>query len=218
MTMRTTFASTALAAVLALAGPALAQNNANEPTVRRSLSQVPVAPSGMGLQLGGGVTGFTRQEARDRFGTGGYWDLRAVLGTESYLGAEVAYVGSSRGVTASGLSDNAALLGNGAEALVRANLPLQAGSLRLEPYLFGGAGWTYYQIIKSDSNSSGIKDHANAFVIPFGGGLSAVYDHFIIDARFTYRSVFDDKLVAAGNNDSLDLQNWSAGLTVGYEL
>ena len=58
----------------------------------------------------------------------------------------------------------------------------------------------------------------NAFVIPFGAGVSASYDHFLIDARFTYRGVFDDKLVAAGNNDSLDLQNWSAGLTVGYQL
>ena len=30
--------------------------------------------------------------------------------------------------------------------------------------------------------------------------------------------VFDDKLVTMGNGDRLDLQNWAAGLTVGYEL
>jgi len=211
-------AGTALSA--ALAGPALAQGKGqNEPSVSGGLSSVPVAPTGVGVQLGGGVTGFSQKDVRDRFGTGGYWDVRAVLGTESFIGAEVAYVGSSRAATASGLTgNNPALLGNGAEAVARANLPLRAGDVRLTPYLFGGAGWTYYQLIKNDANSSAIKDHANALVIPFGAGLSASYDHFLIDARFTYRGVFDDKLVAAGNNDSLDLQNWSAGLTVGYQL
>jgi hypothetical protein len=218
MKMPTIFTATALAAVFA--GPALAQtSNTNEGgNVSRSLSAVPVVPTGFGLQLGGGVTGFSRQDARDRFGTGGYWDLRAVLGTDSFLGGELAYVGSARGASATGLTGDAALLGNGAEAVARANLPLQAGSLRLEPFLFGGVGWTHYQLVNSDSNSSGIKDNAEAFVVPFGAGLSATYDHFIIDARFTYRAVFDDKLVPTGNNDSLDLQNWSAGLTVGYQL
>jgi hypothetical protein len=216
MKVRTILASATLTA--ALAAPALAQSNGT--TISRSLSEVPVKPTGVGLQLGGGVTGFTRQEARDRFGTGGYWDVRAILGTDSYLGAELAYVGSAREATAAGLASNAALLGNGAEAVARANLPLQFSNLRLTPYLFGGAGWTYYQIIKSDLNTSAIKDNANAFVIPFGAGVGLVFEHLIVDARFTYRGVFDDKLARNGSasNDSLDLQNWSAGLTLGYEL
>jgi hypothetical protein len=210
MKMSTILASTALS--MALAAPAMAQNN-----VSRSLAETPISPQGMGLQLGGGVTGFSRSDARDRFNTGGYWDVRAILGTRSIIGAELAYVGSSRGVNAEGLPGNAALLGNGAEAVARANLPLQTGNLRLTPYLFGGVGWTYYNLINNDNNTSDVKDHANAFVIPFGAGVSAVYDHFIVDARFTYRGVFDDKLVRSGN-DSLDLQNWAAGLTLGYEL
>jgi hypothetical protein len=127
-------------------------------------------------------------------------------------------VGSSRGASAAGLAGNAALLGNGAEAVARANLPLYTGNLRLEPYLFGGVGWTYYSIIKADTNSSSIKDNANAFVIPFGAGASALYDHFLVDARFTYRGVFDDNLARNASNDSLDLQNWSVGLTLGYQL
>lgn len=217
MKTRSIFVTTALAAFLA--GPALAQTSSkNDQNVQRTLASVPVAPAGLGLQLGGGVTGFTRQAARDTFGTGGYWDLRAVAGTDSFLGGEVAYVGSAREANASGLTGNAALLGNGAEAVARVNLPLQAGTLRVEPFVFGGAGWTYYQVVNSDINASNIKDHANAFVIPFGGGVSAAYDHFLLDARFTYRSVFDDKLVASGNNDSLDLQNWAVGLTLGYQL
>jgi opacity protein-like surface antigen len=213
MNTRTIFLGTALAA--ALSGPALAQTNEN--TVSTSAA-VPVKPTGFGLQLGGGVTGFSRQDARDRFGTGGYWDVRGILGTDSYLGAELAYVGSARDANASGLTGNAALLANGAEAVARANLPLQAGSVRVEPFLFGGVGWTYYSIVNSDSNASSIKDNANAFVVPFGAGLSATYDHLMLDARFTYRAVFDDDLVARGNGDSLDLQNWAVGLTLGYQL
>jgi hypothetical protein len=190
-----------------------------EPRVSGSLSKVPVAPTGLGLQLGGGVTAFTRQDARDRFGTGGYWDLRAVLGTDSFIGAELAYVGSARAVDASGVTGNAALLGNGAEAVARANLPLSSGALRVTPFVFGGVGWTYYNIVNSDANTSGIKDHANALAIPFGAGVGLTYAHVNIDARFTYRAVFDDNLVPTGsNNDSLDLQNWSGGLTLGYEL
>ena len=215
-----------IAAVMtpALAAPALAEttnpsNGNGEPGISRSLSTVPVAPTGFGVQVGGGVTGFTRQDARDRFSTGGYWDARAVLGTDSFVGAELAYVGSARDISASGVTGNAALLGNGAEAVARANLPLWAGALRVTPFLFGGVGWTYYNIVNSDANTSNIKDHANALDIPFGAGVGLGYAHFTVDARFTYRAVFDDKLVrTAGSNDSLDLQNWSGGLTLGYEL
>ncbi len=206
-----------------VAAPALAQSNSTgegstEHGVSRSLATVPVAPTGFGLQLGGGVTGFTRQGARDQFGTGGYWDVRALLGADSFIGAELAYVGSAREINAAGVTGNAALLGNGAEAVARANLPLSAGALRVEPFLFGGVGWTYYNIANSDSNTSNIKDHANAFTIPFGAGVGLTYAHFIVDARFTYRAVFDDKLVPTSGSDSLDLQNWSGGLTLGYEL
>jgi hypothetical protein len=223
MRIQVIISATGFAALLA--GPAFAQSNGmNEPTTisrpqGSGLAAVPIAPTGLGLQVGGGVTAFSRQSARDDFGTGGYWDARATLGTRSFIGAELAYTGSARDVKSAGLSDDAALLGNGAEAVIRGNLPVQAGNLRVEPFLFGGVGWTYYQLVKNDgANTSGIKDNANAFVIPFGAGLSAGYDHFIVDARFTYRAVFDDKLVPTSNDDHLDLQNWSAGLTLGYEL
>jgi hypothetical protein len=166
------------------------------------------------------VTGFSRQATRDTFGTGGYWDARAIVGNRSFLGAELAYVGSARDATAGGLMGNAGLIGDGAELAVRVNLPIERERLLLEPFVFGGAGWTYYQVVNEDSNASNVKDHANALSIPFGAGFSAGYDHFTLDARFTYRPVFDDKLVrlTSGDRDHEDLQNWSAGLTVGYEL
>jgi len=226
-TIIVTATTTAVSALLA--GPAFAQTSdaaggGNEPAVisdthhAPSLADVPLVPTGFAVQAGGGATAFSRRGARDEFGTGGYWDARAVLGSRSFFGAELAYVGSARDIKAAGVSDDAALVGNGAEAVARANLPLSAGALRVEPFLFGGVGWTYYQVVKSDTNTSGIKDHANAFVVPFGTGVSAAYSHVIVDARFTYRAVVDDKLVPTSGDDHLDLQNWSAGLTVGYEL
>jgi hypothetical protein len=206
---------------LALASaPALAdQGEQPGETARVAANKVPVVPTGFGVQLGGGVTSFSRQETRDRFGTGGYWDVRGVLGQRSYLGAELAYVGSARGASAPGLADDAALIANGAEAAVRANLPLAVGQLRLAPFVFGGVGWSYYQMVNQGSNVS-IKEHVNALTIPFGTGISASYAGLTLDARFTYRPVFDDKLVPlpSGDRDHVDLQNWAAGLTLGFEI
>ena len=213
-----------IAAVVLSSAPALAQStDGNQAAAGGSeasgvLAQVPVVPTGLALQVGGGVTGFTRQGARDDFGTGGYWDARAILGSRSFLGAELAYVGSARQVSRSGASDSGALLGNGAEAVARLNLPLTAGAVQLTPYLFGGVGWTYYQIVNRDTIPAGMKDGANAFVVPFGAGASVTYNRFIVDARFTYRPVFDDDLVPTSNGDHQDLQNWAAGLMLGYQL
>jgi len=55
-------------------------------------------------------------------------------------------------------------------------------------------------------------------VIPFGAGTSATYDHFLVDARFTYRVTPENNLVPSGTGDHLDMQSWSAGATVGYEF
>jgi len=213
----------AIAAAAALStGTAFAQSvEESTPSIQRtgSLSQVPVVPTGYALQVGGGVTGFSRQSARNEFGVGGYWDARAIFGARSFLGAEAAYVGSARGISVSGVSNNAALLGNGAEGVVRGNLPLTVGKVELTPFVFGGVGWTYYQVSNnSGPNSSGIRDHANALVIPFGAGTSATYDHVLVDARFTYRVTPENNLVPSGTGDHLDMQNWSAGATVGYEF
>jgi len=223
--MKTTMIASALSFTALLAAPALAHaaDASESPSISRAasagpLSSAPVVPSGLALQVGGGVTGFTREAARDTFKTGGYWDARAILGTRSFLGAEVAYVGSAREITAAGISSNTNLLGNGAEATVRGNLPLQVGNLRVEPFVFGGAGWTHYQLVNNDFNRSNIKDNADALVIPFGTGVGLSYQHFSVDARFTYRAVFNDDMVPTNGDDHLDLQNWGAGLTVGYEL
>jgi hypothetical protein len=221
MTITMTLAAATLGSGFAFGQTESAGNGSNEPMVvtrpAGSLANVPTLPDGFALQAGGGVTGYTKQSARDAFKTGGFWDVRAVIGNRSFLGGELAYVGSAREIAMSGASDSPALVGNGGEAVVRANLPLQAGSLQLTPFVFGGIGWTHYSIT-SGNGGAGIKDSANAGVVPFGGGVTAVYAHFVADARFTYRTMFSNDLVPTANGDHLDMQSWSAGLTLGYEL
>ena len=181
------------------------------------LSEVPVVPAGFALQAGGGVTSFTRQAARDNFKTGGYWDVRATVGNRSFIGAELAYVGSAREIQTPGASSSPALVGNGGEAVVRANLPLQLSTVQLTPFAFGGVGWTHYQVASGDVGTQ-VKRNSNSGVVPFGAGADLVYGHFMVDARFTYRTLFKNTEVQTDNNDHLDMQSWSAGLTAGYEL
>jgi len=177
----------------------------------RAESALPIAPTGVAVQLGGGLTGFARQEARDLFRTGGYWDLRAVWGSDSLLGAECSYRASTNNGRA-GLMGEAQLLGDGVEAAARINMPFQLERLRLTPFAFVGAGWTYYQVVEG----RGLKDsNTSLLVLPFGAGVSGVIEHVIVDARVTYRGAHAGQLVAAGTE--VQLQSWSAGLTVGYE-
>ena len=180
----------------------------------RAESALPLAPAGITVQLGGGVTGFARQEARELFRTGGYWDLRAVWGSDSVLGAELAYRASTNNGRAGRMGD-AQLLGDGAEAAARINMPLRLEGLRLTPFAFVGAGWTYYQVIQAPARAFR-DDHASLLVLPFGAGFSGTIEHVVVDARITYRGAHAGQLVAAG--DQVALQSWSAGLTVGYEL
>ena len=209
-------ASTALAAVLV--GPASAQERAGAPTIARSSSRPPVVPTGVALMIGGGVTSFSERGAHDRFDRGGFWDLRAVWGIGSFIGTELAYVGSSRAAKARGVGRRPALMNDGAEATLRANLPIPLGQLRLEPYGFGGFGWSYYWVAQSDPSIVRMKDHANAFVIPFGGGLSVAYRYVVVEARFTYRSVFHDHILQAPGSAGLGLENWSLGMLFGYQI
>jgi hypothetical protein len=58
--------------------------------------EAPASRLGFALQLGGGLTGFARRDVREDFSSGGYWELRAVLGTRRILSGELAYVGSHR--------------------------------------------------------------------------------------------------------------------------
>ena len=201
--------------MLALAGAAVAQPTTS---VATRLSDTPILPQGYSVQAGGGVTGFIKQDARDYLGTGGQWEVRGIMGTRSFLGAELAYVGSVREVAASGLADSALLTSNGIEMTGRYNLPLYVGELRVEPFLFSGMGYSRLAVVNSSWNHSNVKSGTNALVLPAGGGLGLAYGGFALDLRLTYRKVIDDDTIKSPGQERTDLQSWSGALTLGYEL
>ena len=118
-----------------------------------------------------------------------------------------------------GLDDDALMFSNGVETNGRFQLPLYSGELQLTPFLFSGLGYQRLTVTNSDYNSSIVKSETNALVMPMGAGFSATYKHFIGEARFTYRRMIDDDAIKApGAKDAVDLQNWAAGITIGYEI
>jgi len=170
---------------------------------------------GAGFIVGGGFQDFSRDAARSVTDRGGFWSARLVLGTRHVVGMEAAYIGSAQGINALGLSTNAVLVSNGAEGVVRINIPLVRGPALFEPFVFGGAGWQRFHVANSSTASSDIANDDDILEVPYGGGLEFSYNGFMADARFTYRSTFfNDLLRTSGGN----LDNWSAGGLVGFEF
>jgi len=180
-------------------------------------------PSQIGVQatVGGGVTGFISDGARSLVETGGSWEARIAIGTRMPVAMELAYLGSAQGINALGLDSNAVLLGNGGEADLRINFT----TMRVQPYIFGGIGWTRYQIENTPVANSSVNALDDVMTVPFGVGLSArLGQGFIFDIRGTARATFYDGMLATTTNTaSTDLgswrmHNWNAGARLGWEF
>lgn len=158
--------------------------------------------------LGGGVTDFSDSAVRDRLDVGGGWDARVGVGNRFYVGGELGYVGSFRSFK--GSDSDLAL--NGGEAIVRLQYPYASGAWLVEPFAFGGIGWNHLSIRKA---APGVKDSADIGVVPFGGGVTVGYRRVLLDARFTYRSTFNDEVTLAPGTTTSDLSHWAVGASVG---
>jgi hypothetical protein len=170
-------------------------------------------PTGLGLQLGGGVTQFGAAYANDLVDLGGAWDARVTYGMRSILGVEAAYVGSAQMLSDESFPSDAYLLGNGAEAAARLNLPVKGVTWSLVPYVLLGMGWNNYQAINL-GESILMKGSDNVLTIPVGAGLTAAYWGFILDARFTYRQTLDDDLFV----NKAGMHGWTAGAHIGRQF
>lgn len=180
---------------------------------------LPPSGIGIGFTLGGGATGFVDQGARAFVETGGAWEARLVLGTRLPIAFEGAYIGSAQGIQALGLQTNALLIGNGAEGTARINF----STSRIQPYIFGGAGWTNYQIRNTQIATADLQRSDNVLTIPFGVGLSARFaKSFLLDVRGTGRLAFDDdllnQLASTNNAGNGGLNSWNASAHLGWEF
>jgi hypothetical protein len=196
--------------------PVIINNNMPAPPPR---SDMPASEIGVGVTLGGGAIGFWQDGTKSFVDIGGTWDVRATLGTRLPLAFEVAYVGSASSINALGLDTNAILLGSTAEGDIRFNI-LRG---RVQPYIFGGVGYTYYRITNTAITTSDLQRTDNVLEVPFGAGLAWRLGHaFLLDIRGTGRlTYFDDLLknaVTATNAGNSGLANWMGTAHVGWEF
>lgn len=177
---------------------------------------------GVGLTIGGGLSGFTDRTMRDSVSTqvSGLWDARLTLGTHIPLGLDLNYVGSAVNVNTLGGTKNGTLIGTTAEAALRWNiLPHQMAT----PYLFGGIGWQRFDLTNRQlaTADSGMQASDNFMEVPMGVGFAVrQMNGFTFDARGTYRqAVSDSDLVRhADGNGFASPSSWEASANLGYEF
>lgn len=188
-----------------------------QPVDNRDIGYAPrPVPSrvGVGMLLGGGYEQFTNSGIRNETGEGGYWNVRGVVGTREFIGAEAAYVGDARGLNGLGFSNNARLISNGLEGVLRLNVPVARGYSLIEPFGFVGVGWQHYAITNNNNVLSDVVARDDVLTVPFGGGLEYSYRGFLADARFTYRETYFNNMFGATGN----LNSWGAGGQIGFEF
>lgn len=189
-----------------------------------------LTPFGMSVALGGGVVNFFDSDTRNFTGPGGSWEARLTVGTRSPLAFEAAYVGSAQNVQALGLDNDAVLVGTSFEGDARLNLTTMA----VQPYLFGGIGYTQYNIANADFNTSSVEDEEHMGHIPMGAGIGWQYGGLLLDVRGTVRAAFNDALrnpdeADSGGGDDVgpdeneipgraELDTWNVTGRVGFEF
>ena len=182
-----------------------------------------LTPFGMAITVGGGVVGFFDDDARALGNLGAGWEARLTLGTRTPVAFEAAYVGSAQSIDALGLGSNAILVGTAVEGDLRVNFT----TTYVQPYVFGGMGFTRYDLTNEDFNTSSVNDSERMGHIPFGAGLGFQYGGLLLDVRGTVRAAFSDDLVnePATEDDPLDstdtrtdLDTWSAAARIGWEF
>jgi hypothetical protein len=154
---------------------------------------------GIGVALGGGVEGFAGDSMRSTTDPGGAWNVRLSLGLKSPLALEAAYVGSAQQINALGLSGNAYLVGNGAQADARLNV---TGDIAVQPFVYGGVAWKRYSLRNETANTSDLINNDDVLEIPLGIGISSRYAGLLLDLRGEYRVATQGDLVSQTNPDA----------------
>lgn len=185
-----------------------------------NIQKAALTPIGVYGQVGGGYMNFTQPTTSAVTNGGGFWDARLGVGSRSIIGLEADYQGGAQNITALGLNNSAYLMDNGIDGLVRLNVPVTMAKSIVEPYAFGGAGWTNYHLMNVRSNTSDVASNDNVLDVPVGGGLQIGYAGVTLDGRVTYRQTFFTDLLGHTSSSfaSNSLNNWGAGATLGFEF
>jgi hypothetical protein len=175
---------------------------------------------GVGLNIGGGLGGFTSGELRNTVASdlSGLWTARATFGTHIPLGVDVTYNGTAVDVQPLGEAVTGTLLGTNVEAALRWNiLPHYVWN----PYVFAGAGWQRYDVTDADFSraATGIADEDDLVVWPMGAGLAyRDPDGIVAEVRGTFRLAQESELLRTSSGNFADLHTWDASAQLGYEF
>ena len=184
-------------------------------------------PIGVGIAVGGGVQGFVDSDTTGFTDPGGSWEARLTVGTRTPLAFEAAYVGSAQNIEALGLDEDAFLLGTAFEGAARVNI---LRDLPVQPYLFGGLGYTRYSIRNESFNTSSIEGSENMGHVPVGAGIGFRAAGLMVDLRGTFRAAFNDDMLGENLDDDVgdvvpdpddtraELDSWNLAAKIGWEF
>ena len=173
---------------------------------------------GIGFTIGGGVNGFVDSDIRDQTqdDVGGAWAARATIGTHTPLGLDIGYTGSTTDLRSLDVTGGDApspnLFSTTVEAALRWNvLP----HYMVNPYVFGGAGWTRLDI-NDEPALSDVEASEDLAVFPLGVGIAyRDMSGIVLDARGTYR-FSEEATLLTGTDTNMD--TWEASANLGYEF
>lgn len=207
-------ASTQSPAGTTMAGPGFADDSRTTDPGIDEVTGLAEEDKGIGVAFmaGAGAKGFVSEGARDVADVGQQWDARMAIGTRSYVGGEVAYIGSHNDLDVSSNGSNY-IVGNGIEGNLRINFT----TMDFQPYIFAGVGWTNYQVGGAPTNA--IQDD-NQVHIPTGLGLAYHAGPIMIDVRGTFRTTLEDEAFAGvgAGDDGPSMDNWGASARLGFEF
>jgi opacity protein-like surface antigen len=177
----------------------------------------------LNLSVGGGVVDFSDDAARHLTKLGAIWDVRALLGENTPVGVELAYVGTAHGLNnvMQRFAADGTILSNAFEGAVRFQVPAALSAIR--PFLLVGVGWNQFELVsESFRDPSAIKNSDDTLVLPFGAGVQLdLATHLTLDGRFTYRAMLEERFLYTSASGlpgvgSQDLSQWAASARVGY--
>jgi hypothetical protein len=183
-----------------------------EPTYYESRSSRTLERWGIGVAIGGGVSGFTDNTMRDTTKDGGNWDVRLSVGLRLPIAFEGSYIGSAQRIDALGLDSDAVLLGNGVQGALRLNLM----DANVQPFLFGGVAWRRYSLANENFNTSDVADRDDVLEVPMGGGLAFKYRGMMLDARGEFRYASREDMVPDLRGKHVDMHRYGATANLGF--
>ncbi len=169
---------------------------------------------GLGFSAGGGVDDFASDTMRSTTGVGGGWNVRATLGTKTFLALEGSYIGSAQNINALGLDNDALLIGNGIQGAGRLNF---LTDFPVQPFVYAGVAWRHYDISESNINTSDIANDDDVAEFPGGVGVSGYLYGMMADVRGEYRFATGEDLAPSRNNSGdATMDRWAVTGSLGF--